>query len=225
MKRKIRNRNPLENPMTAKNLKLTYFDIPGGRGEPARLALTIGGVEFTDHRVAFSEWPQVRETAPFHACPFMEVDGQILAQSNTISRYVGRLTNLYPEDPWQAALCDEVLDAVEDMWVKLGPTMSIKDPEELKAARLALAEGPYTRYLQQLAKRLKAAGGQYFAGGKLTVADLQSFVVCRGLASGNFDHIPTDLVQRVAPELAEHAKRVSEVPAVRDYYARLFASA
>ena len=29
-------------------LKLTYFDFHGGRGEPARLALAIGGIAFED---------------------------------------------------------------------------------------------------------------------------------------------------------------------------------
>ena len=32
-------------------LKLTYFDFHGGRGEPARLALSIGGIAFEDDRV------------------------------------------------------------------------------------------------------------------------------------------------------------------------------
>lgn len=209
----------------SQNLKLTYFDIPGGRGEPARLAMTIGGIEFTDHRVPFGEWPQVRESAPFHACPFMEVDGRVIAQSNTILRYVGKMAGLYPEDLWQAALCDEVLDAVEDMWNKIGATMGIQDPEALKTAREELAAGSYTRYLQQFEQRLKDAGGEYFADGRLTVADLQVLTVCRALSSGNFDHIPTDLVKNVAPELAAHSKRILEVPAIRDYYAKLFASA
>ena len=37
-------------------LKLTYFDINGGRGEPARLALSIGGIPAEDDRVAPSDW-------------------------------------------------------------------------------------------------------------------------------------------------------------------------
>ena len=32
-------------------LKLTYFDFHGGRGEPARIAHSIGGIPFEDHRV------------------------------------------------------------------------------------------------------------------------------------------------------------------------------
>ena len=37
-------------------LKLTYFDFHGGRGEPARLALSIGGIPFEDDRVAPADW-------------------------------------------------------------------------------------------------------------------------------------------------------------------------
>ncbi len=206
-------------------VKLSYFDFPGGRGEPARLAFTIGGIEFTDHRVPFAEWATVRESAPFHACPFLEADGQVIGQSNAITRYAGQLANLYPEDPWQAALCDEALDAVEDMWVKLGSTMGIEDPEELKTARQALADGPYPHYLKQLAKRLKQAGGEFFADGRLTVADLQVFVVCRALMSGKFEHISKEIVNEVAPELVAHVKRVLAVPKIKDYYAQMFASA
>jgi hypothetical protein len=35
--------------------KLTYFDFHGGRGEPARLALSISGIPFEDDRVPPSE--------------------------------------------------------------------------------------------------------------------------------------------------------------------------
>ena len=36
-------------------LKLSYLDFHGGRGEPARLALAIGGVAFEDDRIPLSE--------------------------------------------------------------------------------------------------------------------------------------------------------------------------
>src|SRR4026207_2234847 len=85
-------------------LKLTYFDFHGGRGEPARLALSIGGIQFVDERVPPSEWEQRKPNTPFGALPVLEVDGRTLAQSNAINRYVGKLTDLYPTDAWQAAL-------------------------------------------------------------------------------------------------------------------------
>ena len=93
-------------------LKLTYFDFHGGRGEPARLALSIGGIPFEDDRVPPSDWERRKPNTPFGALPLLEVDGQTLAQSNAVNRYVGKLTDLYPTDAWQAALCDEVMEAV-----------------------------------------------------------------------------------------------------------------
>ena len=37
------------------NLKLTYFDFDGGRGEPIRPALAIGGIPFADDRLTVSD--------------------------------------------------------------------------------------------------------------------------------------------------------------------------
>ena len=73
-------------------LKLTYFDFHGGRGEPARLALSIGGIPFEDDRVAPSDWQRRKPDTPFGALPVLEVDGQTLAESNAINSYVGKLT-------------------------------------------------------------------------------------------------------------------------------------
>src|ERR1043166_7304225 len=83
-------------------LKLIYFDFHGGRGEPARLALSMRGIPFDDDRVSPSDWERRKPNTPFGALPVLEVDGQTLAQSNAINRYVGKLTDLYPTDAWQA---------------------------------------------------------------------------------------------------------------------------
>jgi hypothetical protein len=50
-------------------LVLTYFDFDGGRGEPARLALTIGGIAFEDRRIPGKEWPGLSrpDAVPLHA--------------------------------------------------------------------------------------------------------------------------------------------------------------
>lgn len=210
--------------MSQKDYKLTYFDMSGGRGEAIRLAFLLGDIAFEDIRFSFSEWGELREKAPFHQVPFLELDGQVVAQSNALLRYVGKLAGLYPEDPYQALLCDELLESVEDLWQKLGPTMGL-EADALKAARKTLVEGPYTRYLEQFEARLKKAGGEFFADGRLTIADLQVFVFCQSLGSGHLDHIPQDLAQQVAPEVAKHQKRISQVPKIRDYYAKMFAKA
>ena len=93
-------------------LKLIYFDFHGGRGEPARLALSMRGIPFEDDRVSPSDWERRKPNTPFGGLPVLEVDGQTLAQSNAINRYVGKITDLYPTDAWQAAFCDEAMEAV-----------------------------------------------------------------------------------------------------------------
>lgn len=199
-------------------LKLTYFDFDGGRGEPARLALHIGGIAFEDRRVSFKEWEALRDATPFRALPVLEVDGRLVAQSNSINRYVGKLAGLYPKDDWQALLCDEVMDAVEDMDFQIGNTIGL-DGEAKKKAREALAAGPIPRYLEQLQARLERAGGEYFADARLTVGDLKVWMLVRWLRSGMLDHIPKDLVDRLAPRLVAHAERLAAQPKIAAYYA------
>jgi glutathione S-transferase len=199
------------------NLKLVYFDFSGGRGEAARLALSIGGIPFEDDRIPGPEWPKRKPGVLFGALPVLIVDGRELAQSNAINRYVGRLANLYPADPWQAARCDETMDVVEDLNGLIAPTLSLPDAEK-KSRREAIAAGPIPKFLAGLQKRLEEQGGEYFADGRLTVADLKVFLVVRWLTSGALDHIPTDIVQKSSPQLMAHHDRVANHAGVKAYY-------
>jgi glutathione S-transferase len=199
-------------------LKLTYFDFDGGRGEPVRLALVIAGLPFEDDRVKFNEWAARKPGTPFGALPVLQVDGAVISQSNTITRYVGKLTDLYPEDPWQAARCDEVMDAVEDLNGHIGSTISIGDPEAKKTAREALAAGPMSVHLVRLNAYLESRGGEYFADNRLTVADLKVYSLVAHLRSGVLDHIPADLVDRKAPLLVKHADRLLKHAKIAAYY-------
>ncbi len=203
-------------------LKISYFDFHGGRAEPARLALAIGGVPFEDHRFTFPEFADVRKDTPFGQVPVLSVDGVQVTQSDSILRYAGKLAGLYPSDPLQALFCDEVMFVVEEASMKIGPTFRMTG-EEQKAARLALVNGSMPQYLTWLEKQLMAHGGEYFADKRLTVADLKVFVDVRGLNSGRLDHVPTDLVEKVAPALNAHMQRIASTPAVVQYYAKFAA--
>jgi len=200
-------------------LKITYFDMHGGRAEPVRLALAIGNISFEDHRFSYPEFADIRKNTPFGQVPVLEVDGVQITQCDSMLRYAGKLAGLYPEDAYQALLCDEVMYVVEEAGVKMGPTYRMAG-EEQKAARLALVNGHIPVYLRWLEKQLLARGGDYFADHCLTVADLKVFIDVRTLNSGRLDHIPADLVQQVAPALNAHAQRIAEHPAVAAYYAQ-----
>ncbi len=200
------------------NLVLTYFDYNGSRGEVARLALHLAGISFEDRRVTWKDWPSVRDSMPFQGMPVLEVDGEVITQSNTINRYVGKLTGLYPKDDWQAALVDEVMAAIEDITVEIEETLTL-DPKSKKKAREALAKGPLLRYLQQIEARLKRGGGEWFVENRLTVADLKCYIWVRALTDGGLDHIPDDFVADNAPLLVQHMDRVASRPKIAAYYA------
>lgn len=202
------------------HLKLTYFDMHGGRGEPARLAMYVGGVEFDDDRISFREFGDRRRSFPFDRVPKLEIDGVELSQCNAINRYVGKLAGLYPTDPLQAAYCDEAMDAVEDVLSQVIATFPIQEEDEKRAAREALAKGPITVYLKQLEAMLASRGGEYFADGRLTVADLKVMVWVRSLRNGTLDYVSTDLVGEVAPLLVEHQERVESHSKISEYYSR-----
>ena len=90
----------------------------------------------------------------------------------------------------------------------------------MKEAREALVTGPLPLYLGWLQTQLQAQGGQYFVDQRLTIADLKVFVFVRGLNSGRLDHVPTNLVDKVAPLLNAHMQRIAQTPAVAQYYAK-----
>lgn len=199
--------------------KLTYFDSDGGRGEPVRIAFHAGGIAFEDHRISFAEFGKLRASLRFKALPVLEIDGTVVTQSNAMCRYVGKLGKLYPEDAMQALYCDEVLDAVEDFSQHLGATFGLKDAA-LQQARQQLVQGAMSTQLTGLGELLARGGGSYFADRRMTVADLKVFVQTRWLLSGSLDHIPADLVARLAPALVEHEARIAADPRVMAYYAR-----
>ncbi len=199
-------------------LKLTYFDFNGGRGEAARLAMAIGNVPFEDERIAVEDWPSVKDTTPFGQLPVLHVDGEEITQTNTINRFVGKLAGLYPADDLEAARCDEVMSAIEDIMFGIVPTLFMQDEDEKRAAREALAEGPIPLVVRRIGEMLERRGGEYFAAGHLTVADLKVFLWVRYLRSGMLDYVPTDIVDNTSPNLVSHFARINEHPAIVAWY-------
>ena len=196
--------------------KLTYFDIDGGRAEPVRIAFHTAGIEFEDERIAFPEFMEMRGSTRFNSLPVLKIDDTVVTQTNGMCRYVGRMAGLYPDDDLQALYCDEALGAIEELLHRLVPTFGLEG-EELKAAREKLVDGWITTFVKGLGEVLER-GGDYFADNKLTVADLKVAFVVQWLNSGQLDHIPTDLVERLAPALNAHAERTMSDPVVTSYY-------
>lgn len=198
--------------------KLTYFDIDGGRAEPIRISFHAAGIDFEDKRISFPEFGQMRSDTRFNSVPVLEIDGAQITQSNALSRYIGKMAGLYPADDLQALYCDEVLGALEDLSHYIVRTFGLEG-EALQLARKELVDGWLSIYLRGLDELLARGGGEYFADNQLTIADLKAFVQTRSLCAGNLDHVPTDIVRRLAPGLVEHMERIGSDPRVAAYYA------
>ncbi len=155
------------------------------------MALHIGGIPFEDFRFAPSDFPEVRKTTPLNQVPTLHINDLQITQSDAITRYVGKMAGLYPEDNLQALFCDEVMGALEDINIKIGTTFG-RTGEDLKNARNALAAGPLPQYLRWLQNQLDSHGGEYFADNDTS-----------------------------APKLRAHMDRVAKVPAVAQYYEKL----
>ena len=198
-------------------IKLTYFDFDGGRGEIIRLILSMANIDFEDNRVNFEQFGELKPSLPLGSLPTLEIENDIYTQSNSIARYFGKQAGLYPEDPWQAYLCDETIDIIEDISNAIFKSMGLEG-DALREARTQAVNGPLTTGLKLLEKRLLAAGGIYMTGENFSIADLKIYEILGFLNSGRLDHIPTDIVDQVAPNLAGHIDKVLAHPGVKAYY-------
>ncbi len=55
---------------------------------------------------------------PFGQLPVLEVDGVVVAQSNSICRLVAKRAGLYGESDLEQAAVDMVIDFVADLWMR-----------------------------------------------------------------------------------------------------------
>ena len=198
--------------------KLTYFDFDGGRGEPVRIAMHAAGIEFEDVRWSFPEFGQRRGSLRFGALPILEIDGVVVTQSNAHCRYIGKKAGLYPKDDLQALWCDEAMGATEDISHQIGQTFGLEG-DALRTAREALVSGRLTTFLRGMSEILERGGDKYIADKRLTVGDLKVYFTLRWIASGSLDHVPADLVEKVAPNLSRYMARIAKEPIVEAYYA------
>lgn len=198
-------------------MTLTYFDAPASRGEECRLALFLADLPFTDDRLKGPDAMARMPSTPFGALPVLTVEGQRpLAQSNAILRLIGHMHGLLPTEPWESARHESVMGAVEDFRGRLAPTNRIKEAEEKKAARIALATG----YMQDWAGSIeKQINGPFVGGDAISVADLKIFVTLTPILAGKIDHIPIDNF-KAFPKLMKLFESVKAHPKVVAWYAR-----
>ena len=203
-----------------KDCKLTYFRI-AGRGEATRLALSIGGVEFIDERIAFPAWKELKPKTPWGSLPILTLsNGTTVAQQRAILRFVGKETGLYPTDSIAAAKVDELMDVGEDIGARAFKAGQGLDQEAKEAARKEACApgGSIHEILSKIDKTVASNAASSFAvGTNLTVADLFLYCSCNNLVSGLYDGVPAEALNEFE-NLMNLRKAVRSHPSVCKWY-------
>ena len=139
-----------------------------------------------------------------------------LAHSNAILVMIGRLHDLHPADPFEAARHEGMMQHVEDLRGVVGPTIWMADAEK-KAAREAMVQGYLPAWARSAERNIP--GGPFFAGAKLNVVDLKLHMAVRWFIGGKVDHIPATIFSAY-PKLMRVHDAVRDHPGVKSWYAK-----
>jgi glutathione S-transferase len=197
--------------------RLIYFDFAGSRGEECRIALHLAGVDFEDVRVPGAEWNALKPTTPFGSMPILELPGKpALAQSNAILCYIGRHHGLHPQDEFEAARHEALMNYAEELRHQIAPTLRITDAAQKRAARDVLARDDLPTWGSNVERQLGV--GPFIGGDTPTVADIKLYMVVRWFVSGTLDHVPATVFDH-CPKLKRLYAAFGEHPAVKAWLA------
>lgn len=161
--------------------KLTYFNARGV-AEGIRWILAFGGQAYEDVRIEREEWPALKPNTPWGQLPVLTTpDGEQLAQSATIARYLARKFNLVGTTELDAARCDELVDALGDLKGEWRKFFVESDPAKKEEAKKNLLENFVPKYLGKFEARLESNPKKRLVGDDWTWADFLVVTSLKGL--------------------------------------------
>merc|ERR1711936_1273959 len=184
-------------------VKFVYFDAQA-KGELARLLLAAGNIDYEDFRVGFNDWPgEIKASTPFGQMPVLYWDGEEIAQSMAIARFVARKVGMAGRDDMEFVQADMIACHYEDIWTKLPKMKFAKTQEE----REELAKDFLTEFLPK-------RGNGWFAGSDATYADLA--IMC----ALDFIQEPLEMSFKDMNNHAERCKVLDSYPLLKANYQR-----
>lgn len=203
------------------SLKLTYFDF-GGRAEAIRLVLHVASIPFVDERLSHAVFAERKTSLPYGKVPVLTVDGEEIAETQGILRYVSRLAGMYPaNDALAAMLVDEIFAGCQDFFEKnLMASFNEQDMEKKKRMREEALAGPLVTGLERIEKRLKliAEYPLFTDSNTLQMHEILTWDNVAMFKSGMLDFIPTDITDKY-PAMTAMFDKVAAHPKVKHWVA------
>lgn len=153
------------------SMKLVYTDKQAT--ESIRHTLFIASCPFKDQWVGDTEWAEYGAQGAV-----LEVAGYTMRHWIAILRYVGKLTNFYPDDPYLAMACDEIVYTIRDFRAEIKRTT--RKTTKLKEFNMVVGD------------KLKEVSGKYAIGNNLSVADLELVSLWHWAQKGTIMGLPPD---------------------------------
>jgi len=196
---------------TRPSIILKYFNLKG-RAEPARLILAYAGVSYQDVRLAppwenIEAWAAQKSSYPYGCVPVLHWDGEEIAQSLAVARFLATKFGLAGSNILEAAQVDEIIYALQDAINAGFVILQEKDVGRKKELASNYVQVTIPTVLGQIEKRLQRRGGQFLVGSKFTWADIQTFFFCSELRNQD--------VLKSFPGVANLVNRMGSVPNIK----------
>jgi glutathione S-transferase len=163
-------------------LKLVYF--PGrAKAEMVRMACAFGKIPFEDmtptEHFGMAWQEGAKAETPYGGLPILLVNDTVLSQSGSIMRYIAGLAKLVPDDPFEAARCDSVFEASQELATSGSPGNVNPIVNVFKGDMFAQKRSEYlAAFPAKLANLSRQLGsGPFFMGAKPYYCDLALYHV------------------------------------------------
>jgi len=197
----------------APKYKLVYFNLMAF-AEPIRLVFAYVGVPYEDVRIEFQDWRVQKANFPWDQVPTLEVDGQVIAQSQAILRYLGREFNLVGDNNFEAAKCDEMIEALYELRTEGSKVFLERDPDYKNELASVFLKEIIPRYFAKWDKILHINRG-FLVGKRFSYADfcIASYlqIYNETFGRGLFENFPS---------LKAHQELVFNTPGIKEWVAK-----
>lgn len=191
--------------------KFTYFGVEA-RGELSRFIFAQAGQDYEDIRTSSEDWAAMKPTTPFGQLPTLDVDGEILAGSGPIGRYLAENLGLAGSNAIENTKIAGIKDVQDEANQKLIKAFFAKEDKE--AATKEVVKNVIPKYLGLMEKTIKGnpVCQDWLFGSKLTYVDLHLYLIVDSMKLFKEDNLLDDY-----PGVERVTSAVGKLPNIVDW--------